>query len=106
MKNYHSNGRTLVTIAAAIIASGDLVIVGQVVGVAVTSVAEGEEATLHTEGVFELPKAAGAIAQSAKAYWSATDQNVTTTATGNTYIGIAWDAAAASDTTVNIKLNA
>ena len=106
MKNYHSNGRTLVLLAAAAIASGELVVVGQVAGVAVTSVAEGEEATLHTEGVFELPKAAAAIAQGAKVYWNATDKNVTATATGNTYIGLAWDAGGGTDTTVNVKLNA
>jgi len=106
MKNFHSNGATL-TAAAPLggIASGDVMIVGQVAGVAVHSALEGEPVTLNTEKVYELPKAVAAIGQGVKVYWNAADKNAVTTATGNSYIGIAWEPAEANATVVRVKLN-
>lgn len=104
MKNFVQNGDMLHTVLADTVKGGDLVILQDTVGIAVT---DGDGVNLNavqTVGVFTLPKATGAIAQGKKAYWNATESNVTATATGNTLIGVAWDSAASADTTVNVKL--
>jgi len=107
MKNFVSNGATMnATTPAGGIVSGDLLIVGQVAGVAVHSAPEGEIVVLNTEKVYELPKAAAAISQGVKVYWNAADKTVVTTASGNTYIGSSWDAADAAAPVVPVKLNA
>lgn len=106
MKNHISEGKTLTITAGATIASGDLVLAGVQPGIAVNNAASGDPLVLHTEGVFTLAKASGAINPGAKVYWVAADKNVTTTASGNTLIGLCWaSAAVASDaTTVPVKL--
>jgi predicted RecA/RadA family phage recombinase len=52
-----------------------------------------------------VPKASGAITQGAKLYWSAANSNLTTTASGNTFVGLAAEAAASGDASVKILLN-
>jgi len=107
MKNFVSNGATMnATTPAGGIVSGDLLIVGQVAGVAVHSAPEGEIVVLNTEKVYELPKGTAAIGQGAKVYWSAADKTVVATASGNTYIGTAWEPAEATAPVVLVKLNA
>ena len=56
-------------------------------------------------GVFSVPKASGAITQGALLYWDDTAENLTTTASGNTLVGVAAAAAASGDATVPLLLN-
>ena len=106
MKNKISEGRTLdYTVADADIASGQLVVINDIAGVAVTGGAVGETVAIAIEGVYALPKAAGNILQGKKVYFNATDKNIVATSTGNTFIGYAWEAATASDTYINVKLS-
>jgi len=70
-----------------------------------TDIADGKTGAVHVTGVFSVPKASGAINQGAKLYWSAANSNLTTTATGNTIVGVAASAAASGDSNVNILLN-
>jgi predicted RecA/RadA family phage recombinase len=106
MKNLIEDGLTLqYTVAGAAVKSGDLVVVGDVTGVAVTDGVVGETITLNCKGVYALPKASGsAISQGVKIYWDATNSVVTTTATSNKQIGFAWSAAASADTVLSAKL--
>lgn len=104
MKNFVQEGKTMTITAGATIASGAGVLVGSVFGVAVSSAVSGDKLPLALEGVYNLPKATGAISQGAKVYWDDTNKNVTTTASGNTLIGYAWDAQLSGDTTVNVLL--
>ena len=52
MKNFVMHGDMVTIIAAAAIASGDLIRAGSLLGVAATSAATGEEVELKTTGVF------------------------------------------------------
>jgi predicted RecA/RadA family phage recombinase len=107
MKNYFEKGETLVVPAvAAAVAAGDPIFAGIVAGVAVNDAESGDDVVAVTEGVVELPKDAAAITQGAQVYWNATDKVATVTASDNSYLGAAWYAAAAGDTTVRVKLNA
>jgi len=62
------------------------------------------EATQH--GLWILPKtAANTPAQGAKAYWDDTAKSVTTTASGNTLIGVFADVGTNGQTEIKVKLN-
>lgn len=88
MRNYIQPGKTVTVPAPADVKSGDLVVVGDLFGVAEFSAAEGDPVEIATEGVFELPKvAAQAWTVGAKIYYIAADKVLTTAATGNTFIG-------------------
>jgi predicted RecA/RadA family phage recombinase len=106
MENYICEGdRIQNTAPAGGITSGDLHLIGSKVAVAMTTAAEGETYVSMTEGVFEVPKATGAITIGAKVYFDSTAKNVTTTASGNTLVGWAYTAAASGDATVQISIN-
>ncbi|MBJ3774345.1 DUF2190 family protein [Acuticoccus mangrovi] len=106
MKNYVHRGDTVTLPAPAGGAtSGDGVLVGTVFGVAAFDAPEGEEVECTLVGIFELPKAAGAVTAGAKVYWSTANGNVTTTASGNSLIGAAIAARQSGDATVKVRLN-
>lgn len=104
MKNFVEKGETFRFVADKDYKSGDVVIVGDLVGIAVTDAKTGDESVAHACGVYRLPKSAGAIGQGAKVYWVTADSNISTTASGNTLIGRAWAAQQAADPTVDVKL--
>lgn len=106
MKNFIQRGDT-VTVAAPVggIESGAGVLVGALFGVAAFSAAEAEDVEISAVGIFDLPKATGAITQGAKVYWDGAAKNVTTTATGNVLIGVAVSAVGSSATTARVRLN-
>ena len=105
MKNFIQSGNVLTFTAAASVASGDGVLQGALFGVASTDAETGEDFEAALTGVFELPKASGALTQGQKAYWSTSNGNVTGTASGNTLIGAVTVAAADAATTVRVRLN-
>lgn len=98
------------------VASGKGYLVGAMFGVVVSltrngqtvfanqASAQGDIAVVALEGVYQLPKASGAVTLGAKVYWDNTAKNITTTASGNTFVGYAWQAQASGDTTVQVKL--
>ncbi len=95
MKNYIQPGDSITVPAPADVKSGDLVVVGDLFGVAQFSAASGDPVEISTKGVFGLPKvSAQAWSVGAKVYYVAADKNISTTATGNTFIGHATEAAA------------
>ena len=105
MKNYIQPGDVLtMTAPSGGVSSGDGIKIGSLFGVAVTSAAEGESFQLKTGGVFTLPKtSAQAWTEGAKVYWTGTA--CTTTASGNTLIGCATEAAANPSATGSVRLN-
>ena len=105
-QNYIESGDVLdYTVGSSeTITAGDVVIKGDLVGVALGSGTEGDVVAIRMEGVFQLPKATGAITLGAKVYWDDTNNVVTTTASGNTLLGQAWSAQASGDTTVKVRL--
>lgn len=94
--------------AGANIASGQVVLMGARIGVALKAIANGETGPMQVTGVFNIAKlSTDNMAQGALLYWDNTNSRLTTTASGNTLAGFAAAAAAASTTTsVNIKINA
>ena len=91
---------------AEAIAAGDVVMLGNLVGIARLDIAADTLGSLATVGVFEIDKAAEAVTVGAVLYWNATAKKVTATATGNIYIGKAVTAAGADDEKVCVMLNA
>lgn len=105
-KNYVQHGEVLQhTASGTDIVSGQLVVIGAIAGVALADIADGDTGSVQTQGVFTLAKATGAITQGAKVYYSSANSNITTTASGNTLVGVAASAQESADTTVNILLN-
>ena len=86
---------------SADVAAGEVVVQGDLVGVAKTPIAADTLGSLATRGVFEFAKAAGgAISAGAVLYWDNSNGVATTTASGNKRVGKAVAAAAAADSTV------
>jgi predicted RecA/RadA family phage recombinase len=90
---------------SAAVAAGDVVVLGDLVTVAPVAIAANKLGAVAVEGVFELPKASGAISQGVIVYWDATNSNITTTAGSNKRAGKAAYAQASGDTTVKVLLN-
>ena len=104
MKNFVQAGDRMVVLAAVAILSGEAMLVGAKVGVAETSAAINEETVLLLTGVFELPKAAVAIAQGALVYWDNVAKKVTTVAGGNTLMGSAFNTTIAGEAIGQFRL--
>ena len=97
------------------IVSGQMVLVGSLLGVATVDIPDGATGELMMKEIHHLPKATGAIAQGVPLYLDADGDPVdgvagsgalTTTATDNTLVGHSWAAAASDDAEVHIDLNA
>lgn len=86
------------------IKSGDVVIVGDIVGVAIRAIAPGETGAVSVEGIYELDKDDAAITLGAEVYINTTSGKASATSTGGKKAGYAVAAAAATDTTVQVIL--
>lgn len=105
MKNFVQHGVNLTLPAPADVLSGDVVIVGSLLGIAAGTAASGADLDIVTEGVFSLPKVSAlAIAIGDTVYWDSTAKLVTKTSSGNTKLGVAVTAAANPSGSVNVKL--
>lgn len=103
---YVQKGESIDHRPSAAVAAGDVVVLNSLVGVARLDIEADTLGSLAVTGVFETPKAAGAIAAGAAVYWDAANHKATTVAAGNPYLGKAIGAAAAADETVRFLLNA
>lgn len=108
--NQTQHGESIVITAGANITSGQVVRVGQLLGVAITDIANGSTGAIALEGVFTVPKVSGAvIAQGESLTWDASaaafDDNAATPATGDVTgaPAIAWTAAGNGVTTLQVK---
>jgi predicted RecA/RadA family phage recombinase len=91
---------------AADVVSGEVVVVGAMVCVALGDIAIGAEGNLATEEVWEVAKEAPlVIDQGDIVYWDAVNSNIDLTNT-NVVAGKAFAAAASAATTVLVKLGA
>ena len=102
-KNYVQDGETIEFTAAADVKSGDVVVVGELVVVAINDVASGEMGVGHTTGVWDLPKAsATTFDQGVSVYLK--DDAIGVDNTG-VYAGKAWRAALNGETVATVKLD-
>ncbi len=94
--------------------AGDVVVLGDIVGVATSDIAAGVKGALAISGVVRFPKAttsASALGPGVKVYWNAGSEIVTTTSGGNKVAGYTVPkegsptvAALATDATVDVAL--
>ena len=106
MKNFVQPGRTVTVAAPYDVASGAGCLVGSLFGVATMDAVSGASVDITTCGVYTLAKtSAQAWTVGAKVYWDDTNKVVTTTATSNTLIGCALEAAANPSATGTVRLN-
>ena len=112
MLNYVQPGTRLTwTNSGSAVSSGDVVVVGELIGVATGDIANGESGELAIAGVFTVPKVSAAvIGVGESVIWDASagacDDNAATPATGDvSKCCVAWEAAGNGDTTVVVKLN-
>jgi len=107
MKNFIQPGVNLTLPAPAAIVSGEVVVIGEIHGVAADDAESGADFDLVTEGVFDLPKVStDAFAIGDSVYYDAAAKLVTSDdgEGGNALIGVAVTAAANPSGTVNVKL--
>jgi len=110
-KNYVNEGLTVDHLAAADIASGEVVPVGNSIGIAATDIATGATGTLLMAGVFTVPKVSAAVIGLGEGVnfdvsASAFDDNLSSLAAGDvSKCCTAMEAAGAGVTTIDIKIN-
>ena len=105
MRNKIQNGAIMeYANSGSAIASGDVVVLGDRVGVAVTDIpATTGKGSVDMSGVFELPSDTGtSYAQGDELYWDGTQ--LTKTATGNTPAGLCFEAKISGGTTAKVML--
>lgn len=104
------NGHSIDYTPGADVASGDVVVQGDLVGVAKTEIKANTLGALAVDGVFDFPKDTGsatAISAGAKVYWDAVNEVATTDADSGTnkLIGKTVAAAGDDDETVRVRMS-
>ncbi|HET6497953.1 MAG TPA: DUF2190 family protein [Coriobacteriia bacterium] len=102
------DGRSIDYTPGAAVAAGDVIVQGELVGVARTPIAANALGSLAVDGVFDFAKATGggtAITAGANVYWDDANNIATTTATGNKLLGKCVKAAADGDATVRVRMS-
>ncbi len=105
MKNFIQAGDTVTVVSPGVVSGGDGVLIQNTFGIAAYDTHPGDSLELVVEGVFTLPKAAGAISQGTRVYWDNAAKKVTTVAAGNTLVGVATADSLATDLIANVRLN-
>ena len=85
--------------------AGTVVVLGDRVGISIVDIPANVLGALQVVGVFDFAKDNTVIPLYGRVYWNATAKRATVTATGNTLLGIALDAAAGTDSIVRVRLN-
>lgn len=105
-RNFVYDGEHFNYTAGATITNGDLVVMTDMVGLALSGATSGQTIAVRTEGVAELTKVTGdTITQGQIVYWDNSAKKITTTASGNTRAGNAYAAAGNGVTKVMVKIN-
>lgn len=103
---YVQDGASIDYTPVADVAAGDVVVQGDLVGVAKLDIKANRLGALCVVGVFDFAKAGGvAFTVGTILYWDDTNNVVTTTASGNKLIGKAVRAAASGDSTVRVRVS-
>jgi predicted RecA/RadA family phage recombinase len=107
MKNFVQHGDLVTIIAAAAIASGDLVRSNSLIGVAAAAAGIGESAELKTSGVFDLPKTSAQAWVAGNPIYMIAGSGLLTSVpgTGNFLVGVATAAAVNPSAVGRVRLN-
>ncbi len=98
------DGKSIDFFPEADVAAGTVIALGDLVGVTKLDIQAGRLGALAVVGVFDVAKSDAAITLGSKVYWDNTAKQAVTTATGNKQLGIAIQAAEATDGTVRVRL--
>ena len=105
MRNYIQKGENLTIPAPTAVASGDVLVIGDLHGIVAGDAAEDEPCDLVVVGVFSIPKVgANSFGIGDKVYWDATNKLATSTATDNTRLGTCVKVAVSGSAAVEVKL--
>ena len=77
---YWQRGETIDYTPTDDLANGDVVDLATRIGVAGNDIPAGETGAVHVVGVFEIPKATGAVTVGQALYWDKAAENITTAA--------------------------
>jgi predicted RecA/RadA family phage recombinase len=101
-----SEGRLPEVTAPYAVTSGQGVLVGALFGIAQTDALISTPVTIDTRGVYDITKlTTDAPTVGARLYWDNTNRRLTTTASGNTLVGVCLQAPATNAPTVVCRLN-
>jgi len=98
-------GKSIDYVPVADVAAGDVVVIGDMIGIAQFNIPAGALGTVALTGVWNVEKDAAAITAGAKVYWNATDKVATATVGANVLLGHAVAAAADDADTVQVRIN-
>ena len=102
---FYQDGKTIDYTPTAALAAGDVVVLGNIIGIAQTDVPANTLTGLDIEGVFEFVKKANdVVTAGALIYWD-TENKVATISAGEVVAGIAVEASAATTGYVRVKIN-
>lgn len=107
MQNFIQAGDAGLTVAAPYdVLSGDIVVVGSLVGIAATDALTGADVEIVCEGVFDLPKdTTVAMSVGDRVFFNLANKWVDKTATAQQAVGVVVKAALAADTTTWIDVD-
>lgn len=103
---YVQKGESIDYRPAAAVAAGDVIVLETLIGIARLDIAANTLGSLAVAGVFDAPKATGAVTAGSAVYWDAANSQVTTASIGNPYLGKAILAVGETDETARFLLNA
>lgn len=105
MKNFVQRGDTVTITAPYDRLAGQGVLLTAIFGVCVNDALSAAEVEVKTSGVFDITAAsADTPAVGAKLYWDNTAKQLTTTSSGNTYVGVCLKAKLNGELTARCKL--
>lgn len=86
------------------VAAGDLVIVGEIVGVAKLDIPANTLGALALTGIYDIAKISVTITQGEIVYWDASNKKITNIATDNTAVGVCVLTSDATAETARIRI--
>ena len=103
---FYQDGKRIDIVQSGDIDSGDIVVIGELIGVQTNQIKKDEKGSVAVSGVFQVvKKSADTFTAGQKVYWDNTLKQATSTASGNTLMGITVDQAGSSDSNVLVKIN-
>jgi predicted RecA/RadA family phage recombinase len=108
MKTFVQEGNLITTVVppgpGPGVKSGDVLVIGNLAGIAATDGAPGEQVELALTGCYRLPKGAGGLNQGAVVTWNAQNGVIATAGAGNLCLGLVIADAANEDSTALVRL--
>ena len=101
---YKQDDCTLPYTPGSAVTGGDVVVQNGLVGVALRDIASGVLGAVQIEGVFNFPKATGALSAGQKVYWDSANSNVSRLSSVGPLVGSVVTAVVSGATTVDVLL--